>query len=233
MPSVKNTKKVSVQPPLGSTIERFGPERQMAGPVFEIISSPTSARCWYIDESEQHLVQVQNGRFILNWRKVEDDDQYPHYPQLRTEFEAEWNRFSKFLIDNDLGQPRVLQCEVTYVNHINRGSAWQSFDDLPKVIPAWSGQHSGHIPTSTRVGWLNVRYLMPGNQGRLHVALQHALRKTDAQETIQLTLTARGAPKSSDMKDILASFDLGREWVVCGFTDFTSESMHKIWRRKQ
>jgi len=27
-------------------------------------------------------------------------------------------------------------------------------------------------------------------------------------------------------------FDLGHEWIVKGFTDFTTEHMHEIWGRK-
>ena len=178
---------------------------------------------------------MQNGRFILNWRKLEESDEYPHYiPVLRGTFEEEWNRFCRFLVKSELGKPRVIQCEVTYVNNIDQGKGWKTFADLPHVIPAWSGRHSGNFLPAQESVTLNVRYLMPDNRGRLHVVVNRAIRKVDAQETIQLNFAARGAPVSSSTADVLAWLDLGREWVVRGFTDFTSEEMHKeIWRRKQ
>ena len=228
-------KQVDVQPPLASTIEHFGPEQRPAQvPTFELIGDPAStARCWFVDETERRLLQVQNGRFILNWRKVQEADVYPHYPALRKDLLDEWKRFGDFLAKNNLGQPRVVQCEVTYVNHLIQGKGWRTFGDLPNVIPSWSGEHSDDFLPKQEAVALNVRYLMPQNRGRLHVALQRAIRKTDAQEIIQLNLTARGAPRSSTEEDMIAWLDLGRDWVVRGFTSFTSRAMHAIWRRKQ
>jgi hypothetical protein len=61
----------------------------------------------------------------------------------------------------------------------------------------------------------------------------HAFRFSDAKETLQLTVSARGKPASGSTSDILEWLDLGREWVVRGFTDFTSETVHELWRRKK
>jgi uncharacterized protein (TIGR04255 family) len=226
--------KIADQPPLISSIEQLGPNSAnpptLTLPMFG--GGTMGTRSWFIDESERRLIQVQNGRFIVNWRKVDDSDQYPHYPALREDFEEEWNRFRRFLEGHSLGEPRVVQCEVTYVNNVVRGEGWESFADLGQVIAPWSGRHSGRfLPPEESVA-LNVRYLLPNNRGRLHVVLNRALRTTDAKEAIQLNLTARGAPASSSTSDILAWIDMGRDWVVRGFTDFTSETMHReTWRR--
>jgi uncharacterized protein (TIGR04255 family) len=225
---------VDEQPALPPTIERFGADaigpQSLSIPIFG--GAASSVRCWFIDNTARRLIQLQNGRFIVNWRKVEDADEYPHYPELRARFETEWNRFRGFLVKHQLDEPKVVQCEVTYVNNINSGQGWETFADLPGVIAPWSGHHSGNFLPAEESVALNVRYLMPDNRGRLHVVLNRAIRKTDAQETIQINLTARGAPKTSHTDDVLSWLDLGRDWVVRGFTDFTSERMHKeIWRR--
>jgi hypothetical protein len=74
---------------------------------------------------------------------------------------------------------------------------------------------------------------MPNNQGRLPIKLQSAIRHADAKEILQLTLTARGRPASSSLDHVRRWFDLGREWVVQGFADFTTAKMHQLWRRKK
>jgi uncharacterized protein (TIGR04255 family) len=108
-----------VQPPLASPIEKFGQE---AGPpqrlALEMLTHPP-VRCWFIDRSEKRLLQVQNDRFIHNWRKAGSVETYPHYENIRPLFEREWERFCLFLKSHDLGTPEVRQCEVTYVNHID------------------------------------------------------------------------------------------------------------------
>ena len=118
------------------------------------------------------------------------------------------------------------------MNHLDRGKGWDTFADLPTLFPCWAGAASGNFLPSPESILFNVSYLMPESQGRLRIALVHAFRPVDAKETLQLTLTARGRPGSGETSDILKWLDLGREWVVRGFTDFTSERMHQLWKRK-
>jgi hypothetical protein len=70
---------------------------------------------------------------------------------------------------------------------------------------------------------------MLDNQGRLYVSIQPVIRARDALEVLQLNLTARGAPASSKTEDVFKWLDLGRQWIVEGFTDFTTNEMHKLW----
>ncbi len=173
-----------VQPPLDSQIERFGREvrreaRQPQMVKFEVLSQPP-IRCWFIDQSGRRLLQVQNDRFVHNWRKVGPAETYPRYESIRPIFEREWERFCRFLESNALGTPEVRQCEVSYVNHLDQGKGWQTFADLGNVIACWSGTPTGRfLPAPEDVG-LKTCYLMPDNQGRLHIQLQPAIRHADA-----------------------------------------------------
>jgi len=100
------------------------------------------------------------------------------------------------------------------------------------VISNWSGGPSGDFLPEPEMVRLNTIFLMPDKRGRLHVIMQPAIRQLDGKEVLQLNLTARGRPKSSTLDDILGWFDLGHEWIVRGFTDFTTREMHTVWRRK-
>ena len=80
---------------------------------------------------------------------------------------------------------------------------------------------------------MTVNYLLPANQGRMYVSLEPVLRARDAKEVLQLNLTVRGAPSSSDEAVVLQWLDVGRQWVVEGFTDFTTDAMHKLWGRSK
>lgn len=222
-----------VNPPLGSNVESAQLEfKQPTPPRVELMSKP-QVRCWFLNESNTELIQVQHDRFVHNWRKVAGSEIYPHYDTyIRSAFERNWKQFCEFLDTEQIGAPDVRQCEITYVNHIDRGKGWDSFAELSEVFPCWSGSTSGHFLPPPETVLFNVSYVMPENRGRLRVALVHAFRATDAKETLQLTLTARGKPCSAETSEILQWLDLGREWVVQGFTDFTSKKMHQRWRRK-
>ena len=177
------------------------------------------------------LIQVQKDRFIYNWKKASDTEIYPRYEKIREKCLVEWNRFLDFLKHENLGRPDANQCEVTYVNHIDYEQGWKTFGELNRIISPWSGNYSGSfLPVPETVG-LNVSYVLHNNQGRLYISMQPVIRARDAKEVLQLSLTARGAPHSSKTEDIFAWIDLGREWVVEGFTDFTTSTFHQRWER--
>jgi uncharacterized protein (TIGR04255 family) len=222
-----------VNPPLISEIERLEIQfRQAQAPRVEFVSKP-EVRCWFLNEANTELVQIQSDRFLHNWRKVVGTEAYPHYEDhIRPSFERDWRGYCGFLASEKLGDPDVRQCEVTYVNHIDRGKGWETMADLPRLFPSWAGAASGNFLPAPESVLLNVSYLIPQDRGRLRISVVHAFRSSDATETLQLTLTARGKPRSSAISDILEWLDLGREWVVRGFTDFTSERMHQVWGRK-
>lgn len=221
-----------VQPPLGPVVEKFGEEiGKEASFRFELVHVP-EVRCWFKDKTGTRLTQVQRGRFIHNWRKAKDEDVYPRYAKIKPKFAEEWKGFSRFVEETDLGKLEVNQCEVTYVNHIELGKGWESYGELNRVIACWSGRFSGKFLPAPESTLLNTSFVIPEQKGRLHITMQRVIRTRDAKEVLQLTLTARGKPDSSRLADIAEWFDLGHEWIVRGFTDFTTEEMHKLWRRK-
>lgn len=221
-----------VQAPLGPLVEQFGEEtRRQPGIKVEIVHGP-EVRCWFIDKSGTRLTQVQRDRFIHNWRKAGDEDVYPRYAKIKPKFIEEWGGFCSFLDEAGLEKPEVNQCEVTYVNHVELGKSWKSYGELDKVIACWSGSYSGNFLPDPESVLLNASFVIPEQKGRLHIVMQRALRTRDAKEVLQLTLTARGKPASSRLEDISEWFDLGHEWIVRGFTDFTTKEMHELWRRK-
>lgn len=220
-----------VQPHLSSQIEQFGDERGQPPPMF-IDLLPPQVRCWFISRDDKTLIQVQNSRFMLNWRKGDGQTAYPRYEQtVRPRFVSAWQSFSTFVKDHELGDIAVAQCEVTYVNHLEIGVGWKDATDIGEVFPMWAGKTLGEfLPPPERVHF-GANYLLPGSLGRLRVTMQPAFRSSDGSEILQLTLTARGRPQSSSQSDVINWLDLGREWVVRGFADITSPKMHSIWNR--
>lgn len=218
---------VQAQPPLPSPVEKFESPQAQQFAIELNTSGAMDTRCWFIDSTDARLLQVQANRFIRNWRKRPQHTDYPRYDVHRREFSDEWNHYLSFLEAQHLPRPAVSQCEVTYINHIEHAAT-----DLHEVFSAWNDVRRGtsFLP-SVETGSFTLAYVLPDRRGRLHVELQPVLRVTDGAQLLQLTLTARGRPGSPSLQDILAWFDLGHEWVVRGFTELTTEKMHRIWGR--
>jgi uncharacterized protein (TIGR04255 family) len=218
------------QPPVLLQRERFGTKlNQPLNQAIEILNIQPEARCWFEEKGGARLIQVQHDRFIHNWRKTEEQQEYPRYENvIRPAFGKEWDRFCSFLDQQGIGSPEIQQCEVQYVNHIDF-EGWKSFTDLIDAFETWPGGH-GFLPIPEGTSF-NTSYLIPDHAGRLRIVAQPAVRHLDGKTVIQLTLIARGQPKSSHRDAILEWFDLGRQWIVRGFAEFTSTKMHQIWQR--
>jgi uncharacterized protein (TIGR04255 family) len=189
-------------------------------------------RCWLMNNDRTRLIQIQNNLVMHNWRKTGGPEAaYLHYDEIRPVFQREWNRFREFLNAHQLTRPRITRCEVTYFNQLERGVGWQSFAALPDVTPNWSGRGSEGFLPPPQAAAIQVFYPMSQNEGQLEIQLHPALRPTDGKELIQLTVAGRCKPASTEDSDLFSSLDLAREWVVRGFTDFTSAKMHRLWRR--
>lgn len=220
---------IEVQPPIASIREEYGKRSpQHSGLRVEVVSKP-EVRCWFVNEHGDKLIQVQTDRFIHNWRKAEGRSIYPRYATTKPDFLASWGDFCDFLSEVAISEPEVDQCEITYINHIELGEGIQSFGDVSKLIAGWS--YSGDFLKQPEAVSVSSSFVIPENKGRLHISLQRAIRRADAKEVLQLTLTVRGAPSSSGYDGLAEWFDLGHEWIVRGFTDFTTEHMHRQWRR--
>ena len=221
-------------PPLASVVELFGaPGTRRSSLSVESENFPTG-RCWYLSEDGLRLVQLQPDRFVLNWRKLDSDTEYPSYETLREMFRNELELFLGFVADRALGNFEPTQCELTYVNHVTSEQGWRGFRDLADILAPWSGRTlESYLPEveDARLNW-SYRFEENGSPiGRLHVQCNPAIRTRDRTLLLVLQLTARGAPLGEGLDGALAITDRGHEWIVHGFTSITTEQMHQRWER--
>jgi len=222
--------------PLDSVIERFGITGSADANVrLEMMKSPPVPRVWFLNISGTELIQVQQDRFIHNWRRAETDEGYPHYEHVRTTFEENWRIFESFCDEEGLDTPSPNQCEVTYVNHIIAGKGWEWHGDLGNVLTLFSPTYSEPFLPRAEGARFACRYVIPNEGGkpvgRLHVSVDSAYRRSDSRAILVLNMVARGRPVGNGLGGVLRFMDLGHEWIVRGFASITTKQMHKIWGR--
>ncbi len=216
----------SIQPPLPDELEKFE-ERESRQITLSL--GPANVRCWYISAGDDWLIQVQNSKFITNWR-LREGAKYPNYRGFKEKFEKEWTRFKDFLSNEKLEAPQLVQAEVIYVNHIDIDEGDAS---LERIFPIWSELRNGTVLKSPSAASINAVYPIGSDQGRLYVAVQPVVRHSDLKDAIQLTLTGRVLIASNSDRDLFDSLKLAHDYVVSGFADFTTPEMHELWKRKQ
>jgi uncharacterized protein (TIGR04255 family) len=218
-------------PPLEPTFERFGEQGQWGGLGLNLrLSQDSSSRLQIKNATTNRMIQVQNGRLHFNWLG-EGGNPYDRYPVIRAGFEQALQQFQQFLTQEKLGHLRPNQWEVTYLNHIPKGTVWNAVEDwrfclLIGNIPTYQDLIE---PESFRADW---HFTIPNQRGRLHVQWQHAQRSTpDTQEIVVLNLTARGplGPEGIGVDEVLSGIDLGRQTIVQTFPRIMSDKANAFW----
>jgi len=89
-------------------------------------------RVWFINKSDDQLVQFQVNRFYFNWRRRQS--KYPRYDHVIKNFESVLTTIVNFFSEFELGELNPIEYEFSYINHILNGQGWDTIDDLPRIF---------------------------------------------------------------------------------------------------
>jgi uncharacterized protein (TIGR04255 family) len=192
---------------------------------------PPLRRTWFLSEDGRRLIQVQEDRFIFNWRKTDGEDTYPSYDKVFELFEDNLSTFQDFLESEDIGTPAYRQFELSYIDHIPVGTGEDEISESRVLVD--------HIRDTSRprflgepeaVNWISV-YPLPDQEGRLYMAARSAFAP-DGRRILLLEMTARGIPADAGEEGRRAWFDQAHRWITQGFVDLTDkEIQERIWKR--
>jgi uncharacterized protein (TIGR04255 family) len=225
---------IEEHPPLPEVFERFDiPQAQ--GIEFQFDERPPSPRVWFLNGDKTDLIQIQQSRFVHNWRKLHTDKQYRRYEVEREAFRVKALKLTSFLAENELGELNINQCELTYVNHITPCAVWKTHSDGSSVFNFLRDRSGRGFLPKPEDGTFQMRFRMNDSAGipygRLLITVKPAWRNADKVPIFVMSLTARGIPPTSEIDGVLKFFDVGREWIVKAFDELTTEEMHHEWRR--
>jgi uncharacterized protein (TIGR04255 family) len=188
-------------------------------------------RIWFINKSDDQLIQFQFDRFYYNWRRRQSE--YPRYDHVIKNFERVMNNIIDFFKEFEFGDLEPIECELTYINHIPKGEGWNTIDDLPTIFSdfVWNQKDGRFLPKPQKVAW-HAEFLLPEDKGHLFISLKHAIRTEDKIPLLVLELKTIGIDKSGKKESLRGWFDLAHEWIVRGFSDSTTPEIQKIWERE-
>jgi uncharacterized protein (TIGR04255 family) len=216
---------VEDQPKLPPNFEAFGGNPQVGGPTFHFGSGASLDRVWMVSNDGNHLVQFQEDRFLLNWRRRAPGDTYPRYEKVISSFEKSLETLSSFF-ENELKFPlQVTQAEVSYINLQPIGG--DEIADWINVVGRSTLQ-----PELMNLIFTEVLIREEKPTARAHYMIQSAIMNDGAfTPAFRFEITCRGAPKDGSVKSALAFIDMGREHIVRRFCELTTAKAHDTWGR--
>jgi uncharacterized protein (TIGR04255 family) len=219
-------------PPLQLQFERFSEAGAWSKSDIELkVAQTIPSRLQIKNESGDRMIQLQNGRFHFNWLG-QAGQPYPRWRQVREEFDKTLKQFLDFVSGEQLGVFQPNQWEVTYLNHIPKGSVWATPGDWAFFNLLGNGPSMDDVVQTETFGgtW---QFIIPDERGRLHVQWQHGMR-AQQEEVVILTLTARGPmPQGMNHQEsILQGLDLGHKTIVRCFATIMNDSANEHWGLK-
>jgi len=220
---------VQHQPPYTPPVEQFPTGGAVPGLSFEFGLALPASRLWVQSRDGQELLQLQPGYFACNWRKVQPSGEYDRWLKRRSAFKRWFEMLSDYLVAEGNGQPKVTQCEVTYVNHIRPGASWSRHSEFNKVFAVTASTPADYPPE--QISTELQLALVDGDQayGRLHIKILPAFDRDGKTPLYVLELTARGAPSDDGVGGATAFLDRGREAIDRTFVAITTGAMHLDW----
>ena len=222
--------KLAEAPRIEDEFEVFGTKPNFRSLGLEFRPIDTS-RTQITNGDEDRMIQVQDSRFIYNWRKR--GGSYPRYSAIKPELNRLYARFVDYLqcvTSPKFPTPKPNQWEITYINHIPKNGIWNKALDWPEILPGL------YIPTAEPHGAAELeslagmwRYRLSDNRGRLHISLQHG-QTAEKVEVMVLQLTARGPVDLDRDLSVDNGFDLGHDAIVGTFRGITSAAAHAEWK---
>lgn len=193
---------------------------------------PPLRRVFYIDQSRSFLLQLQPSRFLSNWRKQDEKEEYPRFTAAFKRFLAGLENFRAFVTAAEIGPISINQYELSYINHFaesDHGFAAAIQDYLPMFN--WDRERTDEFLPEPSSAMIHLLFTLPESRGRLHLSIGQGVRPDDQKQVLVVDLTARGPATNPDGADLENWFSLAHNWIVRGFTDLTSSEAHKRWRR--
>jgi uncharacterized protein (TIGR04255 family) len=214
------------QPLLPPQFEVFGGRGSQHGPRIEFGPPPIHNRLWFTSADESHLIQFQDDRLLLNWRRRPSGVEYPRYQKIAADFRKYAETLFRFFEEFLCYKFEINQAEITYVN-IVKVNRYSEIGDWLSIVSSAESDFEGVN--------LNLAQIIQNREGKPIARLHHELLSVtvppDSQKALRLNLTFRGRPSAPDIGSALEFLFRGREAIVKRFCEITTSSAHESWRR--
>jgi len=203
----------------------------------QVSDRPPPVRWWFLNQDATRLIQIQNNRFVFNWRKrASSTERYPSYDVLMVDFMKHLKSFCAFVAKGKHGAFVPKMSEITYVDHIVAGKGWTDHSEMHKVISPVSLDYSDDYLPPLESLTFNSSYIFKKDEkalGRLRVNANPAFRGKEKEPIVVMNVSAFARPLAPDIEGIHKALDQAHEWAVRGFASVTPKAMHEVWERTQ
>jgi hypothetical protein len=153
-------------------------------------AAPAIGRFTLSNQNRDKLLQFQNSRLHLNWRK--SDRQKPGYDELVENFETTYHLVDAFTKEHEIGPLVPNQWELTYVDAFPRPDDWETAADWSNLLPGLFGQLFSAKEFGLKLEYRAAEWSfeIEPKRARLHISAQAGRWGDDPRDSLLVTWTA-------------------------------------------
>jgi uncharacterized protein (TIGR04255 family) len=185
-------------------------------------------RFWFSSADETMLVQLQRNALLLNWRKR--DQTYPHYENVKPEFDRVYGIFAEFVREKVRQDFAIEATELSYVNVVEAGDYWSGVNDIARVIPSF---HPVEIvlADATLAEATHATVWTAAKDLSLTARVRTGTTTAGKRPALVFELSARGRLGAATKVDADAWFERAHEMTGKAFRGMTSADVQaRVWQ---
>lgn len=185
-------------------------------------NAPSAARLWALSEAGDKLLQVQDDRLVLNWRR-KLDSAYPGYEYLKAIFSERWQEMNTHL-EAAIGVTLIpTLAEYTYVNQVVAPD-----DGVWSEVLRYSHPDDSPLPGEASI--MQTRMMRDlKSDGRQYGTVGIFGEWQSGNEMLDFTVVTKVEVGSRET--VLRALDTAHEVGVQAFAAVTSPEAHEKWGR--
>ncbi|HNP35394.1 MAG TPA: TIGR04255 family protein [Woeseiaceae bacterium] len=185
-------------------------------------------RIWLIHKDNSQVIQIQDDRFMFNWRDVGEETTYPGFDALYPIFKEYFSAFIDFLESEEKAPKFVTGFELNYVNHIYP-DVWEDWSDIGEIFPAFNWR-SNPSPMPDIKGF---RYFMQSTLdddiGELTVTIDSRTHKKTSSPLVNFEIKVTGGKRELEVESLDAVFLPAHDGLVDTLVSMVSEKVRASW----
>src|ERR1700741_1677023 len=202
-----------------------------SGTRFEILQLPPLRRTFLVSQDQTFVIQLQESKFLLNWRQRQPSDIYPRFNFVFKKFVGHWGQFSDFAGRENVGTLKPARYELTYVNNIEQKIGEPVSATVERYVKMfnWSMIKTQVLPPPTGINMVWT-FPMPESLGFAQANISQGVR-ADGRAVLVLVMSCQGA--ASEKIPLNDWFAASHKWLGHAFKELITEAARKEWGYKE
>lgn len=189
-------------------------------------------RLWLISKNGETLIQLQDDRFLFNWRQIGQDSTYPGYDNLYPAFSNYLERFCEFLENENSPIEAFTGFELHYVNHIYLGDLikrWEEAENVISLLGSLTPNEKLFPLTSIR---FNSTSKIHDSEDTLNISVESRLHGESKKELLNFEIRLSGNRESLPLNLLDSEFSTAHDRILTAFLDASTTKSKRSWGPK-